>query len=87
MDGTQVGKINKIYSGFVREAFSNADKFGIHFPLDLSGILISYFTFYNKKLIFVYLNFFSQMQSYRKKDYLHSFPWFYFNFNFDNFYF
>jgi hypothetical protein len=40
MDGTQVGKINKIYSGFVREAFSNADKFGINFPIDLSGILI-----------------------------------------------
>jgi hypothetical protein len=26
---TQVGKINKIYAGFVREAFTTADRFGI----------------------------------------------------------
>ncbi|XP_032766053.1 phospholipid scramblase 1 isoform X2 [Rattus rattus] len=30
-----VGKISKQWSGFVREAFTDADNFGIQFPLDL----------------------------------------------------
>lgn len=32
---TKVGKISKQWSGFVREAFTDADMFGINFPLDL----------------------------------------------------
>jgi hypothetical protein len=32
---TQVGKITKQWSGLVREAFTDADNFGISFPLDL----------------------------------------------------
>lgn len=35
-DGTrQVGKISKQWSGFVKESFTDADIFGISFPLDL----------------------------------------------------
>ena len=35
-DGTtQVGKISKQWSGFMREAFTDADMFGISFPMDL----------------------------------------------------
>lgn len=30
-----IGKISKKWSGFVREMFTNADKFGMSFPLDL----------------------------------------------------
>lgn len=30
-----VGKISKQWSGLVREAFTDADNFGIQFPLDL----------------------------------------------------
>lgn len=30
-----VGKISKQWSGFVREAFTDADNFGVQFPLDL----------------------------------------------------
>lgn len=32
---TKVGKISKQWSGFVREAFTDADMFGISFPIDL----------------------------------------------------
>ncbi len=32
---TQVGKITKQWSGLVREAFTDADNFGISFPIDL----------------------------------------------------
>lgn len=35
MDGTQVGKISKQWSGLAREYFTDADHFGISFPLDL----------------------------------------------------
>lgn len=36
LDGeTKVGKISKQWSGFMREAFTDADMFGINFPLDL----------------------------------------------------
>ena len=31
-----IGKISKHYAGFVQEMFTNADHFGIYFPLDLS---------------------------------------------------
>ncbi|XP_031637118.1 phospholipid scramblase 1-like [Contarinia nasturtii] len=34
-DGTQVGKITKQWSGFVRESFTDADNFCVSFPLDL----------------------------------------------------
>ena len=35
-DGSvKVGKISKQWSGLVREAFTDADMFGINFPLDL----------------------------------------------------
>lgn len=32
---TQVGKISKQWSGLLREAFTDADNFGISFPMDL----------------------------------------------------
>ena len=32
---TKVGQINKQWSGFAREAFTDADNFGISFPMDL----------------------------------------------------
>ncbi|XP_069474086.1 phospholipid scramblase 2-like [Ambystoma mexicanum] len=32
---TEVGKISKQWSGFLREAFTDADNFGIQFPVDL----------------------------------------------------
>ncbi|KAL6039942.1 hypothetical protein STEG23_016888 [Scotinomys teguina] len=34
-EGSVVGKISKQWSGLVREAFTDADNFGIQFPLDL----------------------------------------------------
>ncbi|CAH1776140.1 unnamed protein product [Owenia fusiformis] len=33
--GDEVGKISKQYTGFVKEAFSTADNFGVNFPMDL----------------------------------------------------
>lgn len=33
--GTQVGKISKQWSGVIREMFTDADTFGISFPMDL----------------------------------------------------
>ena len=35
MDGNNVGKITKQWSGFAKEAFTDADNFGVTFPLDL----------------------------------------------------
>lgn len=35
-ESTQVGKISKVYAGFIKEAFTTADTFGINFPMDLS---------------------------------------------------
>lgn len=35
MDGHEVGEIKKKFSGFGRELFTNADKFGVTFPVDL----------------------------------------------------
>jgi hypothetical protein len=32
---TEVGKISKKWSGLLREAFTDADNFGISFPMDL----------------------------------------------------
>jgi hypothetical protein len=32
---TEVGKISKQWSGLLREAFTDADNFGISFPMDL----------------------------------------------------
>merc|ERR1739844_620969 len=37
MDGQEVGKITKQWSGMLREAFTDADNFGISFPLDLDA--------------------------------------------------
>jgi hypothetical protein len=35
-DGTvEVGKISKQWTGFVREAFTDTDNFGVNFPMDL----------------------------------------------------
>ena len=35
-DGSsKVGKISKQWSGFLKEAFTDADVFGINFPIDL----------------------------------------------------
>lgn len=35
LDGTQVGRISKQWSGLTREIFTTADFFGINFPIDL----------------------------------------------------
>lgn len=35
LDGNQVGKISKQWSGLAREMFTDADHFGISFPMDL----------------------------------------------------
>lgn len=35
LDGTEVGRISKQWSGLTREIFTTADYFGINFPLDL----------------------------------------------------
>ena len=35
LDGQQVGKITKQWTGLLREAFTDADHFGITFPIDL----------------------------------------------------
>lgn len=35
MEGVQVGKITKQWSGLTRELFTDADFFGINFPIDL----------------------------------------------------
>lgn len=32
---TKVGKISKQWTGFLREAYTDADAFGINFPMDL----------------------------------------------------
>ena len=34
-DGTTIGKITKQWSGFEKEAFTDADNFGVTFPMDL----------------------------------------------------
>lgn len=34
-DGTEVGRIVKNWSGLLRETFTDADHFGISFPMDL----------------------------------------------------
>jgi len=34
-DGSKVGQLTKQWTGFVKEAFTDADNFGIKFPLDL----------------------------------------------------
>ena len=31
----EVGKISKQWTGFIREAFTDADNFGVNFPMDL----------------------------------------------------
>lgn len=35
MNGDEVGKISKQWSGLAREMFTDADFFGINFPMDL----------------------------------------------------
>ena len=41
---TEVGKISKQWAGFLREGFTDADVFGINFPIDLDvrmkGVLL-----------------------------------------------
>ena len=34
-DGQVVGKVTKQWSGVAREAFTDADNFGVNFPMDL----------------------------------------------------
>ena len=34
-DGNDIGMISKQWSGFGREAFTDADNFGVNFPQDL----------------------------------------------------
>ena len=35
LEGQQVGKISKQWTGLLKEAFTDADNFGVSFPLDL----------------------------------------------------
>lgn len=35
MNGTEIGKISKKWSGMAREYFTDADFFGINFPIEL----------------------------------------------------
>lgn len=35
MNGTRIGKISKQWSGLAREFFTDADYFGMRFPIDL----------------------------------------------------
>ena len=35
VDGTEVGRVSKQWSGLAREYFTDADNFGIKFPMDL----------------------------------------------------
>ena len=35
VDGNEIGKVTKQWSGFIKEAMTDADNFGITFPLDL----------------------------------------------------
>ena len=63
-DGAQkVGKITKQWSGLVREAFTDADNFGISFPMDLDVnmkavmlgacfLIVSFTNYISKLLIF-----------------------------------
>lgn len=37
MNGDEVGKISKQWSGLAREMFTDADFFGINFPMDLDA--------------------------------------------------
>lgn len=37
LDGQKIGKISKQWSGLTREAFTDADMFGINFPMDLDA--------------------------------------------------
>ena len=37
LNGTEVGKITKQWSGIVKEKFSDADNFGVTFPIDLDS--------------------------------------------------
>lgn len=34
-DGQQIGKVTKQWSGLIREAYTDADNFGVSFPMDL----------------------------------------------------
>ena len=34
MSGQQIGKISKQWTGLAREAFTDADNFGVNFPMD-----------------------------------------------------
>jgi len=35
MDRTPIGRISKVWSGLIKEIFTDADNFGIVFPVDL----------------------------------------------------
>ena len=37
LDGTEVGKITKQWTGIVKESLTDADNFGVTFPLDLDA--------------------------------------------------
>lgn len=39
MNGTEIGQISKKWSGLAREFFTDADYFGINFPMDLDAKL------------------------------------------------
>ena len=35
IDGSQIGKLSKQWSGLLQESFTDADNFGVSFPIDL----------------------------------------------------
>ena len=35
LDGEEIGKIAKQFSGLIKEYFTDADNFGVQFPMDL----------------------------------------------------
>lgn len=56
-DGTEIGKITKQWSGLIKEHFTDADNFGVSFPLDLdvkvkatllAGVFLIDFMFFEK---------------------------------------
>ena len=76
MDGTVVGKVTKQWSGVAREAFTDADNFGVNFPMDLdvrikTVLLAAVFLIvsFKKKIVFFFEIFFlKDLNIFEKRD-------------------